>query len=141
MFGFKPLGDSSVLTGIIRKDIFEALSEGRTTINVSGEEEKIDEIKSFEEKGPHIRYEGQENFIEVGFLPSENQNPEEIGPSEIFLSKIDLKGIKNDSFNSNALEIFDQNSIKPFGKYIPKQFIKMKIKPIEQEGLWAIDIF
>jgi len=135
MFGFKPLGDSSILTGIIRKDIFEALSEGRTTINVNGEEEKIDKIKSFEEKGPHIVHEGRENFIEVGFLPSENQNPEEIEPSEIFLSKIDLNGIKNDSFYSNILEIFDRDSIKSFKEHISEQFIKMKIKPIEQEGL------
>lgn len=130
MFEFKKLGDKSVLTGIISKEIFNALNERKTIVNVNGEEEKIDEIKSFEENGPHIRYEGRENFIEVCFLPSENQKLEEIGPSEIILSQIDLKAINKGSFNSNCLEILDKEFIQQFGKYATKQFIKIKVVPI-----------
>lgn len=142
MFVFKALGDSSVLTGIISKNIFDAISEGKKTIvNHRGKEEKIDGIKFFNENGPHIKYEGRKNFIEVGFFPCENQDHKEIGPSEIFISKKDLSGIKRDSFFSNIIDIFDQDYLKLFGKYIPEQFIKMIIKPIEQEGnLWVVDI-
>lgn len=129
MFGFKTLKDISVLTGIISKNIFDALTEGKTTIiNTVGEEEKIEEIEFFGEDGEDVIYEGRENFVEVGFFPCENQNPEEIGPSEIFLSKIDLKGIERDSFNSDVLEIFDINFVNDFGKHKTEQFIKMKIK-------------
>jgi len=133
MLGFKQINNNSILSGIISKEIFSAISKGQKTIlDSKGRPEKIGEIKFFDKDGPHIKYEGRKKFVEVGFFPSKNQNPDKVKPSEIFLSKIDLNGIKNDSFYSNIIEIFHTEDIESFKEYRSKQFIKVKIKSIEK---------
>jgi len=127
MVDFKPIEGGFVLSGIISKEVFNALAQGKTR------EEDFDEIDFFNEDDPDIRYEGRENFINVEIFPSDNQNLKEIGPSEIFLSKIDLKGIKRGALDPNPLEIFTLDTVNQFGKYAKKQFLKIKIISKESE--------